>query len=87
MTRYGEVKQRPHFYHHGDTICQASRVIEQPNCMHVAGYCLNVSFKYPFYPGIRRELTVLNFVNIMQTNDPETIGNLAKFMHGLKLYT
>ena len=31
---------------------------------------------------------VFNFVNIMQTNDPETIGNLAKFiLHGLKLYT
>ena len=39
-------------------------------------------------PGIRREPNVFNFVNIMQTNDPETIGNLAKcILHGLKLYT
>ena len=34
------------------------------------------------------EPNVFNFVNIMQTNDPETIGNLAKvILHGLKLYT
>ena len=39
-------------------------------------------------PGIRSEPNVFNFVNSMQTNDPETIGNLAKFiLHGLKLYT
>ena len=39
-------------------------------------------------PGIRWEPNVLNFVNIMRTNDPETIGNLAKLiLHGLKLYT
>ena len=38
--------------------------------------------------GIRREPNVFKFVNIMQTNDPETIGNLAKFiLHGLKRYT
>ena len=38
-------------------------------------------------PGIRREPNVFNFVNIMQTNDPETIGNLAKFiLYGLKIY-
>ena len=46
--------------------------------------------KYLFSPDIRRETNVFNFVNIcfMQTNDPETIGNLAKFiLHGLKLYT
>ena len=37
--------------------------------------------------GIRRKPNVFNFVNIMQTNDPETIGNLAKYIfHGLKLY-
>ena len=37
-------------------------------------------------PGIRREPNVLNFVNIMQTNDPGIIGNLAKFiLHGLTL--
>ena len=39
-------------------------------------------------PGIRREPNVFNFVNIMQRNDPETIGNLAKYiLHGLQLYT
>ena len=38
----------------------------------------NLRVKYLFSPD----------VNIMQTNDPETIGNLAKFiLHGLKLYT
>ena len=37
--------------------------------------------------GIRREPNAFNFVNIMQTNDPDTICNLAKFiLHGLKLY-
>ena len=41
-----------------------------------------------FSPGTRMEPNLLNFVNIMQTNDPETIGYLAKFiLHGLKLYT
>ena len=40
-------------------------------------------------PSIRREPNVFNFVNIMQTNDPDTIiGNLSKFiLHGLKLYS
>ena len=48
----------------------------------------NLRVKYMSSPGIRREPNVFNFVNIMQTNDPETIGNLAKFiLHGLKLYT
>ena len=32
MTRDGEVKQRQHFYHHGDTICHPSYVMKQPNC-------------------------------------------------------
>ena len=46
----------------------------------------NLRVKYLFSPDIRREPNVLNFVNIMQTNDPETIGNLAKLiLHGVKL--
>ena len=48
----------------------------------------NLRAKYLFSPDIRRESNLFNFVNIMQNNDPETIGNLAKFiLHGLKLYT
>ena len=48
----------------------------------------NLRVKYMSSPGIRREPNTFNFVNIMQTNDPETIGNLAKYiLHGLKLYT
>ena len=48
----------------------------------------NLRVKYMYSPDIRREPNVFNFVNIMQTNDPVTIGNLAKFiLHGLKLYT
>ena len=48
----------------------------------------NLRIKYMYSPDIRREPNVFNFVNIMQTNDPVTIGNLAKFiLHGLKLYT
>ena len=45
--------------------------------------------KYMYSPDIRREPNVFNFIKkIMQTNDPKTIGNLAKFiLHGLKLYT
>ena len=46
----------------------------------------NLRANYLFSPDIRRESNVINFVNIMQTNDPETIGNLAKcILHGLKL--
>ena len=40
----------------------------------------NLRVKYMCSPGIRREPNVFSFVNIMQTNDPETIGNLAKFI-------
>ena len=48
----------------------------------------NLRAKYLVSPDIRRESNAFNFINIMQTNDPETIGNLAKFiLHGLKLYT
>ena len=44
--------------------------------------------KYLFSPDIRREPNVFNFVNVMQMNDPETIGSRAKFiLLGLKLYT
>ena len=44
----------------------------------------NVRVKYMFSLSPRMERNVFNFVNIMQTNDPETIGNLAKFiLHGL----
>ena len=39
-----------------------------------------------FSPGIRREPNVFNFVNIMLTNDPDTIG-YTFILHGLKLYT
>ena len=46
----------------------------------------NLRVKYLFSSAIRREPNVFNVVNIMQANDPETIGNLAKFiLHGLKL--
>ena len=34
-----------------------------------------------FSPDIRREPNVFIVVNIMQTNDPETIGNLARPIH------
>ena len=33
MTRNGEVKQRQHFYHHGDTICHPKLSYVKPNCM------------------------------------------------------
>ena len=43
----------------------------------------NLRVKYMSSPRIRREPNVFNLVNIMQANDPETIGNLAKFiLHG-----
>ena len=32
MVRDGEVEQRQHFYHHGDTICHPTSVYVQPNC-------------------------------------------------------
>ena len=37
----------------------------------------NLRDKYMYSPDIRREPNVFNCVNIMQTNDPVTIGNLA----------
>ena len=38
----------------------------------------NLRVKYLFSPDIRREPNVFDFVNIMQTNDPETIGNVSR---------
>ena len=40
----------------------------------------NLRATYLFSPDIRREPNVFNFVNIMQTNDPETIGHMAKLI-------
>ena len=48
-------------------------------CMSVQSL-KNLTVIYMFSPGIRREQNAFNFVNIMQTNDPETIGNQAKFI-------
>ena len=57
-------------------------------CMSVGLQSLkHLTVLYMFSPGIRREPNAFNLVNIMQTNDPETIGNQARFiLHGLKLY-
>ena len=67
----------------GRTNCQSITV----NTPRADRHCKNCD-KYLFSPDIRREPNVFNFVNIIQTNVPETIGNLAKFiLHGLKLYT
>ena len=42
---------------------------------------VEIHFYQPFDPKLHKGLHyVFNFVNIMQTNDPETIGNLAKFI-------
>ena len=32
MVRDGEVEQRQHFYHHGETICHPRSGYVQPNC-------------------------------------------------------
>ena len=61
---------------------------DEIHCLYECTKLNNLRVKYMSSPGIRREPNVLHFVTIMQTNDPETIGNLAKFiLHGLKLYT
>ena len=35
MARYGEVKQRQHFYHHGDTICHPKSQLNCTERLHV----------------------------------------------------
>ena len=70
------------------TTCDKSVMGDEIHFLHECTKLNNLRAKYLFSPDIRREPNVFNFVNIMQTNDPETIGNLAKFiLHGLKLYT
>ena len=70
------------------THCDQSLMGDEIHFLYECTKLNNLRVKYMSSPGIRREPNVFNFVNIMQTNDPETIGNLAKFiLHGLKLYT
>ena len=69
------------------TNCDKSVMGDEIHFLYECTKLNNLRAKYLFSPDIRREPNVFNFVNIMQTNDPETIGNLAKFiLHGLKLY-
>ena len=70
------------------THCDKSVMGDDIHFLYKCTQLNNLKAKYLFSPDIRRESNVFNFVNIMHTNDPETIGNLAKFiLHGLKLYT
>ena len=70
------------------TNCDKSVMGDKIHFLYECTKLNNLRVKYMFSPDIRREPNVFNFVNIMQTNYPETIGNLAKFiLHGLKLYT
>ena len=70
------------------TNCDKSVMGDEIHFLYECTKLNNLRVKYLFPPDIRREPNVFNFVNIMQTNYPETIGNLAKFiLHGLKLYT
>ena len=70
------------------THCDQSIMGDEIHFLYECPKLNNLRVKYMYSPDIRREPNVFNFVNIMQTNDPVTIGNLAKFiLHGLKLYT
>ena len=70
------------------THCDQSLMGDEIHFLYECTKLNNLRVKYMSSPGIRSEPNVFNFLNIMQTNDPETIGNLAKFiLHGLKLYT
>ena len=70
------------------THCDQSLMGDEIHFLYECPKLNNLRVKYMYSPDIRREANVFNFVNIMQTNDPVTIGNLAKFiLHGLKLYT
>ena len=60
------------------THCDKSLMWDEIHCLYECTKLNNLRVKYMSSPGIRREPNVFNFVNIMQTNDPETIGNLAK---------
>ena len=67
------------------TNCDKSVMGDEIHFLYECTKLNNLRVKYLFSPDIRREPNVFN---IMQTNYPETIGNLAKFiLHGLKLYT
>ena len=67
------------------TNCDKSVMGDEIHFLYECTKLNNLRVKYLFSPDIRREPNVFNFVNIMQTNYPETIGNLAKFiLHGLK---
>ena len=70
------------------TNCDKSVMGDEIHFLYECTKLNNLRVKYLFSPDIRREPNVFNFVNIMQTYDPKTIGNLAKFiLHVLKLYT
>ena len=70
------------------TNCDKSVMGDEIHFLYECTKLNHLRAKYLFSPHIRRESNVFNFVNIMQTNDPETIGNLAPFiLHGLKLCT
>ena len=68
--------------------CDTSLMGDEIHFLYECTTLNNSRVKYMSSSGIRMEPNVFNFVNIMQTNDPETIDNLAKFiLYGLKLYT
>ena len=70
------------------THCDQSLMGDEIHFLYECTKLNNLRVKYMSSPGIRSEPNVFNFVNIMQTNDSETIGNISKFiLHGLKLYT
>ena len=58
------------------TNCDKSVMGDEIHFLYECTKLNNLRAKYLFSPDIRRESNVFNFVNIMQTNDPETIGNL-----------
>ena len=62
------------------TICDKCVMGDEIHFLYECTKLNNLRAKYLFSPDIRRESNVFKFVNIMQTNDPETIGNLAKFI-------
>ena len=62
------------------TTCDKSVMGDEIHFLYKCTRLKNLRAKYLFSPDIRRESNVFNFENIMQTNDPETIGNLAVYL-------
>ena len=63
------------------TLCDKAVIADEIHFVYEGTKIYNMIVKYMFSPDIRREPNVFIVLNIMQTNDPETIGNVARLIH------